>query len=278
MGPMAANVCLPMSAPDSITTMAVFLDLENIAIGAHEAQFPAFDVRKVIERLLLKGHIVVKKAYCDFDRYKTFKRGLHEAAFELIEIPHVRQSGKNSADIRMVVDALDLCYTKSHVDTFVIISGDSDFSPLVSKLRENAKTVIGVGVKKSTSDLFISNCDEFIYYDDLVRGEQIKKRRHTAPAAAESKVPAAPENSLSVDRALALLTRTIDALRAERGEDYPIRGSLVKQAIKRQHPGFNERAHGFRAFNELLLEAQKRGLVKLEDDKQAGTYIVHPME
>ena len=166
--------------------MAVFLDLENIALGALEAHFPAFDVRKVLERLLLKGQIVVKKAYCDFERYKTFKRGLHEAAFELIEIPHVRQSGKNSADIRMVVDALDLCYTKSHVDTFVIISGDSDFSPLVSKLRENDKTVIGVGVKKSTSDLFISNCDEFIYYDDLVRVELSKKRpgvAATAPAA-----------------------------------------------------------------------------------------------
>src|SRR3954464_8544241 len=186
-----------MNAADSVPTMAVFLDLENIALGALEAQFPAFDIRKVIERLLLKGHIVVKKAYCDFDRYKSFKRGLHEAAFELIEIPHVRQSGKNSADIRMVVDALDLCYTKSHVDTFVIISGDSDFSPLVSKLRENAKTVIGVGVKKSTSDLFISNCDEFIYYDDLVRGEQAKKRRPSAPAATASKAPAAKGNSLS---------------------------------------------------------------------------------
>jgi len=203
---------------------------------------------------------------------------LHEAAFELIEIPHVRQSGKNSADIRMVVDALDLCYTKSHVDTFVIISGDSDFSPLVSKLRENAKTVIGVGVKKSTSDLFISNCDEFIYYDDLVRGEQAKKRRPSAPAATASKAPPVKANSLSVDRALDLLSRTVDALRSERGEDYPIRGSLVKQAIKRQNPGFNERAHGFRAFNELLLEAQQRGLLKLEDDKQAGTYIVHPVD
>ena len=154
--------------------MAVFLDLENIALGARDANYPSFDIEKVLERLLLKGHIVVKKAYCDFDRYKDFKRGLHEAAFELIEIPHVRQSGKNSADIRMVVDALDLCYTKGHVDTFVIISGDSDFSPLVSKLRENAKTVIGVGVKNSTSDLFLNNCDEFIYYDDLVRKEPSK--------------------------------------------------------------------------------------------------------
>lgn len=262
------------STPDSDATMAVFLDLENLAIGASEAQFPAFDIRKVLERLLLKGQIVVKKAYCDFDRYKTFKRGLHEAAFELIEIPHVRQSGKNSADIRMVVDALDLCYTKGHVDTFVIISGDSDFSPLVSKLRENAKTVIGVGVKKSTSDLFISNCDEFIYYDDLVRADLAKKRitptRATAPKTAPRK-----NHSLSVERALEMLTKTLEALRAERGEDYPIRGSLVKQAIKRQNPGFNERAHGFRAFSDLLLEAQKRGLLGLEDDKQAGTYIVH---
>src|SRR5882672_7170511 len=164
-------------------TMAVYLDLENIALGARDAKYPSFDIEKVLARLLLKGHIVVKKAYCDFDRYKDFKRGLHEAAFELIEIPHVRQSGKNSADIRMVVDALDLCYTKGHVDTFVILSGDSDFSPLVSKLRENAKTVIGVGVKNSTSDLFINNCDEFIYYDDLVRKEPSKARRRTSATA-----------------------------------------------------------------------------------------------
>src|SRR5213595_3598163 len=209
-----------MSVQDSDATMAVFLDLENIALGAHDADFPAFDIRKVLERLLLKGQIVVKKAYCDFERYKTFKRGLHEAAFELIEIPHVRQSGKNSADIRMVVDALDLCYTKSHVDTFVILSGDSDFSPLVSKLRENAKTVIGVGVKKSTSDLFISNCDEFIYYDDLVRAETGKKRASTPPAAQTKKNASGKSNSLSVDRALDILGNTLEALRSERGEDY----------------------------------------------------------
>ena len=258
--------------------MAVFLDLENIALGALEAHFPAFDIRKVLERLLLKGQIVVKKAYCDFERYKTFKRGLHEAAFELIEIPHVRQSGKNSADIRMVVDALDLCYTKSHVDTFVIISGDSDFSPLVSKLRENNKVVIGVGVKKSTSDLFISNCDEFIYYDDLVRGELVKKRPGAATTTPAAKPARDKDHGPSRDEALDLLTKTLEALRAERGEDYTIRGSLVKQAIKRQNPGFNERAHGFRAFNDLLLEAQKRGLLKLESDKQVGTYIVHAIE
>ena len=265
---------------DADATMAVFLDLENIAIGAREAQYPAFDIRKVIERLLLKGHIVVKKAYCDFDRYKDFKRGLHEAAFELIEIPHVRQSGKNSADIRMVVDALDLCYTKSHVDTFVILSGDSDFSPLVSKLRENDKTVIGVGVKKSTSDLFRENCDDFLYYDDLVR--VAPQRRSSRPAAKSPRAPTQLDEqvsgSLSFDRALELVSQTLDALRAERGEDYEIRGSLIKQTIKRRNPGFNERAHGFRAFNDVLLEAEKRGLLKLDADKQAGTYIVRPVE
>src|SRR6186713_801717 len=162
-------------------SMAVFCDFENVALGVREAKYDRFDIAKVLERLLLKGSIVVKKAYCDWDRYKEFKVAMHGASFELIEIPHVRQSGKNSADIRMVVDALDLCYTKGHVDTFVIISGDSDFSPLVSKLRENAKTVVGVGVKNSTSDLFLNNCDDFIYYDDLVR-TPARTRRTPAPA------------------------------------------------------------------------------------------------
>src|SRR3954470_7813499 len=184
-----------MIAREASLTLAVYLDLENIARGASDAHFPAFDIQKVIERLLLKGNIVVKKAYCDFERYKDFKRGLHEAAFELIEIPHLRMSGKNSADIRMVVDALDLCYTKGHVDSFVIISGDSDFSPLVSKLRENNKTVIGVGVKNSTSDLLIANCDEFIFYDDLVRQKParrpVNKKKHAekAPTSADASEP-----------------------------------------------------------------------------------------
>src|SRR4249919_519033 len=166
-----------MPTPHETMSMAVFCDFENVALGVREAKYAQFDISKVLERLLLKGSIVVKKAYCDWDRYKEFKAPMHQASFELIEIPHVRQSGKNSADIRMVVDALDLCYTKSHVDTFVIISGDSDFSPLVSKLRENAKTVVGVGVKKSTSDLLIANCDEFLFYDDLVREQEQKKKR-----------------------------------------------------------------------------------------------------
>jgi uncharacterized protein (TIGR00288 family) len=265
-------------------TMAVYLDLENIALGARDAKYPSFDIEKVLARLLLKGHIVVKKAYCDFDRYKDFKRGLHEAAFELIEIPHVRQSGKNSADIRMVVDALDLCYTKGHVDTFVILSGDSDFSPLVSKLRENAKTVIGVGVKNSTSDLFLNNCDEFIYYDDLVRKEPSKARRRSASTAsrqsAQTADTAPAENAPAENKgpdltdALDLVVETLEAVIEERGENEPIWGSMIKQAIKRRHPGFNERAYGFRSFNDLLADAQKRGLLTLRADEKSGGYTV----
>ena len=176
-----------MANQPDVTNMALFCDFENIALGVRDANYEKFDIGKVLERLLLKGSIVVKKAYCDWERYKAFKAPMHEAAFELIEIPHLRQSGKNSADIRMVVDALDLCYTKAHVDTFVIISGDSDFSPLVSKLRENAKTVIGVGVKNSTSDLLIDNCDEFIYYDDLVREKRKPASRRASKGAAAPK-------------------------------------------------------------------------------------------
>jgi uncharacterized protein (TIGR00288 family) len=253
-------------APRAIdATMAVFLDLENIALGAKTAQFPPFNIKLVLERLLLRGHIVVKKAYCDFDRYKEFKKDLHEAAFELIEIPHVRHSGKNSADIRMVVDALDLCYTKQHLDTFVILSGDSDFSPLVSKLRENAKTVIGVGVKSSSSDLFISNCDQFLYYDDFVREE--RKRQKLRPSRqAEFKREEEPVElnaGPTREEALDALVATLAALEEERGED-PIWGSMIKPALKRRNPGFNERAHGFPSFNDLLKTAEKLGLVKLE--------------
>jgi uncharacterized protein (TIGR00288 family) len=271
-----------MAAKTSDATMAVFLDLENIALGARDAKYPSFDVEKVLERLLLKGHIVVKKAYCDFDRYKEFKRGLHEAAFELIEIPHVRQSGKNSADIRMVVDALDLCYTKGHVDTFVIVSGDSDFSPLVSKLRENAKTVIGVGVKNSTSDLFINNCDEFIYYDDLVRKEPSKARRRTAassraPTPSAENAPSEPKGP-DLSDALELIVDTLEALIEERGGSEPIWGSMIKQAIKRRQPGFNERFYGFRSFNDMLADAQKRGLLLLRADEKSGGYTVQVAE
>ncbi len=270
-----------MAAQSDITNMALFCDFENVALGVRDAKYEKFDIDKVLERLLLKGSIVVKKAYCDWDRYKTFKGAMHEASFELIEIPHVRMSGKNSADIRMVVDALDLCYTKSHVDTFVIISGDSDFSPLVSKLRENNKTVIGVGVKNSTSDLLIANCDEFIFYDDLVREKPVRKRaapKKTAPKS-ETSAPATEAPKKNDDdkkqEALDLILETIEALGAERGEDGKIWGSMVKQALKRRKPGFNEPYYGFRSFNTLLEEAQARHLLKLERDDKSGGYIIH---
>lgn len=272
-----------MAAQSGINNMALFCDFENIALGVRDAKFSKFDINKVLERLLLKGSIVVKKAYCDWDRYKAFKGPMHEASFELIEIPHVRISGKNSADIRMVVDALDLCYTKSHVDAFVIISGDSDFSPLVSKLRENNKTVIGVGVKNSTSDLLIANCDEFIFYDDLVREIPVKRRssakKTTAKQATDSAV-IEPEATPKTDEdrqqeALDLILQTIEALGAERGEDGKIWGSMVKQALKRRKPGFNESYYGFRSFNKLLEEAQTRNLLTLERDEKSGGYIIH---
>ena len=252
--------------------MALFCDFENVALGVRDARYAQFDIQKVLERLLLKGSIVVKKAYCDWERYREFKAPMHEAAFELIEIPHVRQSGKNSADIRMVVDALDLCYTKSHVDTFVIISGDSDFSPLVSKLRENNKTVIGVGVKNSTSDLLIANCDEFIYYDDLAC-EKAKKhsRKKPVPKAAGAHAKSVPqEESDKKQEALDIVMETIEALIAERGEEEKIWGSMVKQALKRRNPGFNEAFYGFRSFGKLLDEAEARKLIRLEHDEKSG--------
>jgi uncharacterized protein (TIGR00288 family) len=279
-----------MTTPSDTKNMAVFCDFENVALGVREAKYAQFDIAKVLERLLLKGNIVVKKAYCDWDRYKDFKAPMHQASFELIEIPHVRQSGKNSADIRMVVDALDLCYTKAHVDTFVIVSGDSDFSPLVSKLRENNKTVIGVGVKKSTSDLLTANCDEFIFYDDLVREQKQRRpatRRKAAPksapapageAAAEARAPRNGEDKQeATDRqqeALDLVLATVEALASERGEDEAIWGSMVKQTLKRRKPGFNESYYGFRSFNQLLEEARARNLLELERDEKSGGYIV----
>ena len=258
-------------------SLAVFCDFENVALGVREARYAQFDMAKVLERLLAKGSIVVKKAYCDWERYKEFKATMHAASFELIEIPHLRQSGKNSADIRMVVDALDLCYTKSHVDTFVIISVDSDFSPLVSKLRENAKTVIGVGVKNSSSDLLINNCDEFIYYDDLVRQDEqkrraAKKRREAAPVSAGGD----KRNGDKKQEAFDLMLGTLEALMAERDADERIWGSMVKQALKRRNPGFNESYYGFHAFSDLLEEAEKKGLIKLEADEKSGGYVVKP--
>ncbi|MDH3638944.1 MAG: NYN domain-containing protein [Gammaproteobacteria bacterium] len=261
---------------DNVITknMAVFCDFENVALGVRDAKYAAFDIEKVFARLLLKGNIVVKKAYCDWDRYKEFKPTMHEAGFELIEIPHIRQSGKNSADIRMVVDALDLCYTKSHLDTFVIISGDSDFSALVSKLRENDKTVIGVGVKNSTSELLTTNCDEFIYYDDLVRGsEKRKQRRKTQTKKTRARKATKAEDDKK-QAAFDLLMETVEDLFGERGEQEKLWGSMVKQTLKRRQPGFSESYHGFSSFSELLEEAREQKLLDLEHDDKSGGYIV----
>ncbi|MBK7354503.1 MAG: NYN domain-containing protein [Propionivibrio sp.] len=267
------------ASPDTVS-MAVYCDFENVALGVRDANYEKFDIKPVLERLLLKGSIVLKKAYCDWDRYKSFKATMHEANFELIEIPHVRQSGKNSADIRMVVDALDLCYTKSHVNCFVIISGDSDFSPLVSKLRENAKYVIGVGVKQSTSDLLIANCDEFIFYDDLVREIQRSAARRD-PKAVQLAAKRTPEENekrkqeieARKSEAVELAVATFDALVSERGDGGKIWASMLKEAIKRRKPDFNESYYGFRAFGNLLEEAQSRGLLELGRDEKSGAFV-----
>ncbi|MFM0352992.1 NYN domain-containing protein [Paraburkholderia nemoris] len=274
-----------MASSNETVSMALFCDFENVALGVRDAKYDKFDIKLVLERLLLKGSIVVKKAYCDWDRYKSFKGAMHEANFELIEIPHVRQSGKNSADIRLVVDALDLCYTKSHVNTFVIISGDSDFSPLVSKLRENNKQVIGVGVQQSTSDLLIANCDEFFFYDDLVRESQrtVAKRESSRPQqAAQQTAKRTPDEEKSRSKedlekrrtkAVEIAVQTFDALASERGDSGKIWASVLKNAIKRRKPDFNETYYGFRAFGNLLEEAHARGLLEFGRDEKSGAYV-----
>ncbi|QYD68456.1 NYN domain-containing protein [Paraburkholderia edwinii] len=270
-----------MASSFDTVSMALFCDFENVALGVRDAKYEKFDIKLVLERLLLKGSIVVKKAYCDWERYKGFKAAMHEANFELIEIPHVRQSGKNSADIRLVVDALDLCYTKSHVNTFVIISGDSDFSPLVSKLRENAKQVIGVGVQRSTSDLLTANCDEFIFYDDLVRESQRAAAKREAARAPQPSAKRAPDSDKQrkedldtrKTKAIDLAVQTFDALATERGDSGKIWASVLKNAIKRRKPDFNETYYGFRAFGNLLEEAQARGLLEVGRDEKSGTYV-----
>jgi uncharacterized protein (TIGR00288 family) len=281
---------------ESAPNIAVFADFENVALGVRDAKYPSFDIELVLQRLLDKGNVVVKKAYCDWDRYRSAVRGLHEAAFELIEIPHVSYSGKNSADIRLVVDALDLCYTKSHVDVFAIISGDSDFSPLVSKLRENNKQVIGLGVKNSSSDLLIDNCDEFIYYDDLVRDKprhKVSKKAQkprasnvpkTPPATgdAAAKTPAAGtetaaarppvDSEASKLEAIEYVLETIEGLFRDR--DGNVWASMVKQTLKRKRPMFNENYHGYPSFGQLLEDAEERGLLRLQKDPKYGYLIV----
>ena len=291
-----------MSSGSEDLNLAIFCDFENVALGVRDARIKKFNINLVLESLLVKGSVVVKKAYCDWERYKEFKAVMHDAAFELIEIPHTRQSGKNSADIRMVVDALDLCYTKEHIDTFVIVSGDSDFSPLVSKLRENNKTVIGVGVKSSTSDLLMSNCDEFIFYDDLVRDQETSQKRKRKPAAkkkaaarsgtktadsaksngespsGEASSAEASSGEDKIDEAIGHVMETAEALYTERGDQEKLWGSMVKQALKRRRPGFNERYYGVRAFSDLLEEAARRGLMKLSLDERSGGYVIEMVD
>nr|WP_315252596.1 NYN domain-containing protein [uncultured Duganella sp.] len=270
-----------MASSNENVSMALFCDFENVALGVRDANYDKFDIKPVLERLLLKGSIVVKKAYCDWDRYKSFKASMHEANFELIEIPHVRQSGKNSADIRMVVDALDLCYTKSHVDTFVIISGDSDFSPLVSKLRENAKKVIGVGVKQSTSDLLVANCDEFIFYDDLVRESRRAKRESSGNTDSKPQVKRTPEEERARrdemekrrNQAVEIAVNTFEALVLERGDSGKIWASVLKEAIKRRKPDFSESYYGFRTFGNLIEECKARGHLEFGRDEKSGAYV-----
>ena len=226
--------------------LAVFCDFENIALGVRDAKLTTFEIGPVVARLLLKGSIVAKKAYCDWERYKQFKKTMHEAAFELIEIPHARQSGKNSADIRMVVDALDLCYTKEHIDTFVIVSGDSDF----------------------------------IFYDDLVAERQPARRRQRSrgrgKAKGEQKAPMAEEPATEdrAQEAIDLIVQTAEGLYAERGDRAKLWGSMIKQTLKRRRPGFSEAAYGFGSFNELLEEAQSRGLIELDLDERSGGYVI----
>jgi uncharacterized protein (TIGR00288 family) len=239
--------------------IALFMDFENIALGLRGKKEKTFDVQLVLERLLEKGRIIVKRAYADWARYKEFKRNLHEAAIELIEIPGRQQTGKNSADIRLVVDALDLCYTKEHLDTFVVCSGDSDFSPLVSKLKENNKRVIGLGLRQATSDLLAANCDEFLYYEDLVRS--------TAKATATRDIPKKKQEAfdLLLDAISALLRENKDVLWS----------SMIKETIKRKKPTFSESRFGFRSFSELLVDAAKYGIIEITRDmRSGGTYVV----
>jgi uncharacterized protein (TIGR00288 family) len=244
--------------------IAVFVDFENLAIGVRDMKAGKFQIDLVLKRLLEKGRIVYKRAYCDWSHYQDAVREFHGQGIELIDIPQTKMSGKNSADIRMVVDALDLCYSKDHIDVFALLSGDSDFSPLVSKLKENDKRVIGCGVKSSTSDLLIANCDEFIYYDDLIRAAKKKAPR-----------PAKKEKATSEeDKKQEAADRMIEVLQSVEQDYDTVWGSLLKQVIRRVYPGFNEGYYGYRSFSDLLEDIKSRGLIDLEYDESRGNYIV----
>lgn len=241
--------------------IAVFVDFENLAIGVRDMKWGDFEVRLILRRLLEKGRIVFKRAYCDWRNYGDALREFHTQGIELIDIPQSKMSGKNSADIRMVVDALDLCYSKDHIDMFALISGDSDFSPLVSKLKENDKRVIGCGVKSSTSDLLIANCDEFIYYDDLVRAAKKSRRAPKKAGTKEDKKQEAADHLLEVLQSVE--------------QDYdPVWGSALKQAVRRVYPGFNEAYYGYSSFSEMLQDIAAKGLIELEYDESRGNYQI----
>jgi uncharacterized protein (TIGR00288 family) len=245
--------------PEGEHTLAVFIDFENLALGFKGKRDRRFEIRKVLERLVEKGKLIVKKAYADWADYAEYKKPLHEAAIELIEIPKRAMTGKNSADIRLCVDALDLCYSKEHIDTFVIVSGDSDFSPLVSKLKENGKRVIGLGIKDSSSNLLVDNCDEFIYYEDLERPLGI-------PPKIEQDLPEKKKEAfqLLVDSVVALVRENKEVLWS----------SMVKETMKRKKPSFNESYHGYRTFSDLLEDAEKEGIIQLRTDTRSGTYVI----
>jgi uncharacterized protein (TIGR00288 family) len=246
--------------PRGELTAAVFVDFENLALGVEQDKKGRFEIELVLKRLLERGRIVFKRAYCDWNRFANFKTEFHRQGFEMVDIPGSKVSGKNSADIRMVVDAIDLCYSKSHIDTFALLTGDSDFSPLVSKLKENDKRVLGCGVRSSTSDLLANNCDEFIFYDDLIRVSRKPKPKKIT----------ATENKKQ-DEAFERLTATVASLET----DYdPVWGSQVKQTVKRVYPGFNESYYGYRSFSDLLEHAAKEGLIKLDRDDERGNYRV----
>jgi uncharacterized protein (TIGR00288 family) len=249
----------PESPARSEITIAVFADFENVALGAQESDHGRFQVDLVLKRLLERGRIVFKRAYCDWSRFQNFTREFHVSGFEMVDIPRSSVSGKNSADIRMVVDAVDLCYSKGHIDAFALLTGDSDFSPLVSKLKENNKRVIGCGVRSSTSDLLASNCDEFIFYDDLIADSQRKRTK--------SKKGQSDKQREAFDR----LQQTVISLEA----DYdPLWGSIVKQTVKRVYPGFSESYYGYRNFSDLLEDAQQQGIIELEFDEGRGNYKI----
>jgi uncharacterized protein (TIGR00288 family) len=264
----------PRGSTSEEPLIAVFVDFENLAIGVRDMKVGRFEIQLVLKRLLEKGRIVYKRAYCDWSRYEESVREFHSQGVELIDIPQTRMSGKNSADIRMVVDALDLCHSKQHIDVFALISGDSDFSPLVSKLKENNKRVIGCGVKSSTSDLLIGNCDEFMYYNDLIRVAKRAQAKAPARRTGAKKEEATKDDGAKDDKKQEGFDRVLEVLHSVEQDYDPLWGSALKTAIRRVFPGFNEGYYGYRSFSALLEDIKARGLIELEYDESRGNYKV----